>query len=160
MAKAAELTSRASSGARDLRQNLEDVEARVGRAVGEAGKVMRRLGAASTRVLSDMGGQVFAGQQIEREVIAPATADITGKLWNSPDTLAGSASVQEHERQHTIQGQQLGPFYLPSNLLGGGLALLRDRDDEKNRDWHGPSNWNERGPQQIPPAPWPRRAGR
>lgn len=59
-------------------------------------------------------------------------------------------SVQEHERQHTIQGQQLGPMYLPSNLAGGTLAVMRDGD------WHGPSNWNERGPQERPPRPWSR----
>ena len=56
--------------------------------------------------------------------------------------------VWEHERQHTIQGQQLGPLYLPSNLLGGLMALARDRD------WHGPHNWNERGPQLHPARPW------
>lgn len=57
--------------------------------------------------------------------------------------------VQEHERQHTIQAQQLGPFYLPSNLLGGAVAVAR------GEDWHGWSNWNERGPQETPPRPWP-----
>lgn len=56
--------------------------------------------------------------------------------------------VQEHEEQHTYQGQQLGPFYLPSNIAGGLLALARDRD------WGGPSNWNERGPKLNPPRPW------
>jgi hypothetical protein len=60
-----------------------------------------------------------------------------------------AAPIQEHERQHTIQAQQLGPFYLPSNLLGGGVAMLREGD------WHGPSNWNERGPQEPDPRPWP-----
>ncbi len=58
----------------------------------------------------------------------------------------------EHERQHTVQGQQLGPFYLPSNLLGGLNGLLRDRD------WHSPHNWNERGPYSEPPRPWARKA--
>lgn len=61
------------------------------------------------------------------------------------------APIWEHERQHTIQGEQLGPFYLPSNLAGGALALARDGD------WHGRSNWNERGPQQPLPRPWPSR---
>ena len=56
-----------------------------------------------------------------------------------------------HERAHTIQGQQLGPGYLPSNILGGALGLIRDGE------WHGPSNWNERGPQENPPRPWPAR---
>ncbi len=56
--------------------------------------------------------------------------------------------VQAHEEQHTYQGQLLGPFYLPSNLVGGLLAVLRDGH------WHGSTNWNERGPQMNPPRPW------
>lgn len=54
----------------------------------------------------------------------------------------------EHEVQHHPQGHVLGPLYLPSNLLGGLYAMIRDRD------WHGPSNWNERGPMSDPPRPW------
>jgi hypothetical protein len=68
-----------------------------------------------------------------------------------------AAPIWEHERQHTIQGEQLGPLYLPSNLAGGMLALIRDRNEEGEPDWHGPSNWNERGPQETSPRPWPRR---
>lgn len=63
-------------------------------------------------------------------------------------------SVEEHERQHTIQGEQLGPLYLPSNMVGGAWALARDGD------WHGPSNWSERGPQETSPQPWPSRGRR
>ena len=59
--------------------------------------------------------------------------------------------VQEHEEQHTYQGQQLGPVYLPSNIAGGLLGLVRDHD------WGGPSNWNERGPKMNPPRPWAQR---
>lgn len=59
--------------------------------------------------------------------------------------------VTEHERQHTLQGQQLGFLYIPSNLAGGLLAVVRDGH------WHGPSNWNERGPMQPVPRPWARR---
>jgi hypothetical protein len=55
-----------------------------------------------------------------------------------------------HEEQHTYQGQQLGPLYLPSNILGGMAGLLIDGD------WHGQHNWNEAGPMQIPPRPWPK----
>lgn len=54
----------------------------------------------------------------------------------------------QHELQHTYQGELLGPFYLPSNLLGGLNAVLR------GEGWHGPSNWNERGPQRPTPVPW------
>jgi hypothetical protein len=72
----------------------------------------------------------------------------------TPDdpTFAG-ATLGEHERQHTLQGERLGPCYLPSHVLSGLHALLRDGR------WHGPSNWNERGPMSSPPRPWaPRRA--
>jgi hypothetical protein len=55
-----------------------------------------------------------------------------------------------HEEAHTYQGQQLGPFYLPSNILGGAAGLLIDGE------WHGQHNWNESGPSQAPPVPWPK----
>jgi len=54
----------------------------------------------------------------------------------------------EHERQHTLQGEQLGSFYLPSNIAGGLAALVRDHS------WHGKTNWNEVGPQMNPSRPW------
>jgi hypothetical protein len=58
--------------------------------------------------------------------------------------------VGPHEEQHTYHGEQLGPLYLPSNILGGLAGVLIDGS------WHGPHNWNEAGPQQHPPVPWPR----
>jgi hypothetical protein len=73
--------------------------------------------------------------------------DPTNHTWDARAAIEGH-SVQEHERQHTIQGQQLGPLYLPSNLLGGLNAMLR------GQDWHGDANWNERGPQANPARPW------
>ncbi len=60
----------------------------------------------------------------------------------------GPSKIGEHEKQHTIQGQQLGPLYLLSNALGLSLAQMFDQDT------HGPTNWNERGPQSEPPRPW------
>jgi hypothetical protein len=69
---------------------------------------------------------------------------------NGAPLLEGAHTYPQHERPHTIQGQQLGPLYLPSNLLGGALGLIRDSD------WHGPSNWNETGPKSDPPKPWGR----
>jgi hypothetical protein len=54
-----------------------------------------------------------------------------------------------HETQHTYQGEQLGPLYLPSNLLGGLNSALR------GEGWHGPHNWNEVGPQARVSTPWP-----
>jgi RHS repeat-associated protein len=67
-----------------------------------------------------------------------------------PETLAlGDVPVGVHELQHTLQGQLLGPLYLPSNVVGGVAAVIR------NGYWHGSFNWNEVGPQSNPPRPWP-----
>jgi hypothetical protein len=76
--------------------------------------------------------QVFAGEPSDR-------------------AKANTPTIGQHEEQHTYQGQQLGPLYLPSNILGGIAGLLIDGS------WHGPHNWNEVGPQQNPPVPWPKR---
>ena len=56
--------------------------------------------------------------------------------------------VGDHERQHTYQGEMLGVFYLPSNLVGLSLGQL-------SGDHHGSINWNETVPQMNPPRPWP-----
>ncbi|HKU54105.1 MAG TPA: hypothetical protein VJP60_01980 [Rhizomicrobium sp.] len=68
-----------------------------------------------------------------------------------PTDLGGDDNlVGQHEEPHTYQGEQLGPLYLPSNIWGGLTGLLIDGS------WHGPHNWNEVGPQQHPPVPWPK----
>jgi hypothetical protein len=54
----------------------------------------------------------------------------------------------DHERAHVRQGERLGIFYLPAHLLSGLAGMILDRD------WYGPANWNERGPQRHPPLPW------
>ena len=54
-----------------------------------------------------------------------------------------------HEDAHVPQGALLGPFYIPSNILGGLAGLIFN-----NGNWHGDSNWNETGPQSNPPTPW------
>lgn len=69
------------------------------------------------------------------------------RTWKAVEDREGHP-VWEHERQHIVQARQLGPLYLPSNLLGGLNARLH------GEDWHGPHNWNERGPQGNPPRPW------
>jgi len=56
--------------------------------------------------------------------------------------------IGDHERQHTYQGELLGPLYLPSNILGLSAGQLL------NGSTHGPANWNEQGPQSAPPRPW------
>lgn len=62
----------------------------------------------------------------------------------------GQPIAAPHEQQHTYQGEQLGPLYLPSNLLGGIAAEML------GGNWHAAQNWNETGPQQNPPVPWPK----
>ena len=79
---------------------------------------------------------------------AAERADHDGREgWASWEAGEGHP-VLEHEKRHTIQGRQLGPAYLPSNLLGGLNALLH------GENWHGDHNWNEQGPQSNPPHPW------
>ena len=76
------------------------------------------------------------------------------EFWHDADgdpVREGRHTVQEHEAQHMSQGEQLGPLYLPSNLLGGLNALLR------GQGWHGAGDWNETGPQMDPPRPWAER---
>jgi hypothetical protein len=63
--------------------------------------------------------------------------------------------VWMHEIQHTYQGQQLGPLYLPSNILGQlsafGAALFTKMN---YYDANMSLNWNERGPYAKPSVPW------
>jgi hypothetical protein len=65
-----------------------------------------------------------------------------------PDFKLHNGVLGKHEMQHTYQGEMLGPLYIPSNILGLSLGGIRDGDT------HGPSNWNERGPQSKPARPW------
>lgn len=74
----------------------------------------------------------------------------TEVFGGSPSDTVKGIPMGQHEEQHTYQGQQLGPLYLPSNLLGGLAAEVL------GGNWHDPQNWNETGPQQNPPVPWPK----
>jgi DNA replication protein DnaC len=74
------------------------------------------------------------------EELADATLDGTRKL------------------QHTLQGQVLGPLYLPANIIGGVTATLGTPftgPGPGGSPWHGPLNFMERGPMAMPPRPWP-----
>ncbi|HKQ43846.1 MAG TPA: hypothetical protein VJS47_00475 [Rhizomicrobium sp.] len=72
------------------------------------------------------------------------------EVYGPVERGGGRDNLGPHEEQHTYQGEQLGPLYLPSNILGGLAAELIDGY------WHGPHNWNEIGPQQPSPVPWPK----
>ena len=67
----------------------------------------------------------------------------------NPDEPCPEGTYGEHERQHTEQGELLGPLYFPAHLVSGLMGLIL------NGDWHGPANFLEIGPQSIPPRPWP-----
>lgn len=54
----------------------------------------------------------------------------------------------DHERQHTYQGELLGPLYLFAHLFNGLRAKLNEGY------WHGHSNALERGPMKKVPTPW------
>lgn len=71
-----------------------------------------------------------------------------GKPSDPADRRVPPTPIGQHEEQHTYQGEQLGPLYLPSNILGGLAGVLIDGE------LHGPHNWNESGPGQRPPVPW------
>lgn len=56
--------------------------------------------------------------------------------------------IGDHERQHTYQGELLGPVYLFAHLFNGIRAKLNEGY------WHGSSNALERGPMKKIPTPW------
>ena len=62
-----------------------------------------------------------------------------------------------HESQHTIQGQVLGPLYLPANLIGMGASLISApfTGVSPRGILFGPANFMEAGPYSTPPRPWP-----
>lgn len=80
--------------------------------------------------------------------ITIGNAEVFGNNASQPGP-DGQPIGAPHEEQHTYQGEQLGPLYLPSNLLGGAAAEML------GGNWHAPQNWNETGPLQNPPVPWP-----
>jgi RHS repeat-associated protein len=61
-----------------------------------------------------------------------------------------AAQVQQHELQHTIQGQVLGPLYLPAYILGGIGSLISGGGNPFDS-----GNFMEAGPWKNPPQPWP-----
>lgn len=65
-----------------------------------------------------------------------------------PETITDIASGQTlglEESFHSIQGRILGPLYLPANIVGGAAGVIG------SGYWHGPANFMERGPHQVPP---------
>jgi hypothetical protein len=71
-----------------------------------------------------------------------------------------TVAIQEHEMQHTLQGEVLGAGYVPANLLGGLASVianslgLTSSPNPNLSPWHGPANFMEQGPLSNPPRPW------
>jgi len=94
-----------------------------------------------------------AVQFTHNPLMAPRSAITLGNVQvfnGEPGDPDGTGAAGRHEEQHTYQGEQLGPLYLPSNILGGVAGELIDGE------WHGQHNWNEAGPLDYPPTPWPK----
>jgi hypothetical protein len=135
----------------------------LGDAVGEVGHAFApsafakpeiRRGQGRTEFIKNpfaTGGAITIGSNIiyEDDPYSPEGR----KNWKATEDVERHP-VWEHEQQHIPQARQLGPFYLPSNVFGGVNAMLH------GEDWHGPHNWNERGPQSNPPRPWAARITR
>jgi hypothetical protein len=107
-------------------------------------------------------GHAFTPEQVRKPqvVVADNAVQFRDNPFGGESAITiGNASIYSepkyyspegvrHEKQHTYQGEQLGPGYLPSNLAGGLNALFH------GESWHGDHNWNERGPLDTPPRPW------
>jgi len=94
------------------------------------------------------------GIQFENHPFMPEGSGVTignaiSYAGTSDETdFAGGPTIGEHEEQHTYQGQQLGPLYLPAYALFAGIAALGGNDPI------GPENQMESGPHSIPPTTW------
>jgi RHS repeat-associated protein len=94
-------------------------------------------------------------------LIAPFTPAITiGNTicyaGNNP-----SQATEDHERQHTYQGEVLGPAYLPAHIASQAAGYAYSFFDSSqsytstNDRVHSPANLLEAGPMATPPQPWP-----
>ena len=87
--------------------------------------------------------------------IIPTPAVTIGNVILYADT-SPTQDMQDHERQHTFQGETLGPLYLPVHIATQGASALMSA---VNGDSGPPGpfhryNPHESGPMSIPPIPW------
>ena len=86
------------------------------------------------------GGDITLGNVIcYRKDMGPKRPD----PYNRPYTYG------DHERAHTYQGQQLGPFYLIAYSIFGIYSWLN------GGDFFAQGNYMEAGPSSSPPRSWP-----
>lgn len=121
----------------------------IGFLVGGAGYAFDHVfGDGSAQVSFGNGTITFTDDPFNVSATTLGHVVIVGEFYSDPRNNSLSSTLA-HEGAHVTQGDQLGPFYLPSNLLGGLAGLVFD-----GGNWHGPANWNEVGPQLNPPTPW------
>lgn len=110
------------------------------------------------------GQMQFRGNLLQRLLSANSGAITLGDAGvypsgfgpQTPGTSGPTAqTVGLEESYHSRQGRVLGPAYLPANLVGGILGLIR------NGSWHGGpippfngANFMERGPHANPARRW------
>jgi len=86
--------------------------------------------------------------QFSNHPFMPFGAITLGNAIIYPSDL-GPDLAGHHERAHTIQGELIGPLYLPLNIIGIGISIIADGV------YNGPLNFMEIGPNCDPPRPWP-----
>ena len=74
--------------------------------------------------------------------------------WFDFGPKPGWGTVGDHERQHTYQGEVLGPLYIPLNLIGMTLGIIQHPTYDLNDLTNGSWNFMEYGPQMNPARPF------
>jgi RHS repeat-associated protein len=83
----------------------------------------------------------------EGSAITLGNVIIYGKNTHPYTLQRNGVPVGHHEREHTYQGEEYGPMYLPLHLSHGLYSLYT------TGDWHL-NNSLEQGPMSNPPHPW------
>jgi len=134
----------------------------IGMAYGIAGMAVGALatvawGALHVASLGRLGGFVWLGGsadfghnaiQFHNNPLQISAVTVGNAIIYSPRSGFSASQIGAQEGQHTIQGQWLGPLYIPSHILLGMAALL------VNGDWHGDINILESGPHSSNPRPF------
>lgn len=97
------------------------------------------------------GGSISIGNnaiQFHNNPLQPSAITLGNTIIYSPRSGFSASQIGIQEAQHTIQGQVLGPAYLPAHLVLGTAATL------VNGSWHGSLNVLERGPHAATPRPF------
>ena len=120
----------------------------IGLVYGAVGNAVGQVVGNNTEITMGNNAIQFQGNALVAGAITFGNVIIYGEGY-PPGLKCPEGTWGDHERQHTFQGELLGPFYLPAHLMAGAAALLIDKN------WHGDHNPLESGPSSNPPHPWP-----